>query len=430
MVISNCGPDGVLCGRRIESINGSKEQFAKERAVFTTIARAAQQQKVATEVYVQSRMAEQGISAEDYAKALADAAKTKWDVIKEVAWEVIKDLSGWNDIVDCFTKGDIWACGGLILNLVPASKAMKILEAGVDALKAVKAFDKAVTKARSLLSKVGILQKEAEAVATESLETAGASAGCSTKHSFVGSTRVLMADGSAKPISQVKIGDKVTATDPESGESTSREVVATIVHADEGDMTRLTLASESGTASGSVDATSWHPVWVEAEGEFVKIGELRPGQRLTSADGSKPVVTDVRHYFRVERVYNLTVEEAHTYHVLSSSGVSALVHNDSFVCQIGANGWPIPTKDNCFECAEKIKDKIGGDIYRASDSLGSGGLGPSKHDPHGQWKYHFVVVKDDIFYDGFTGPAGMPFTQYRDQWTYGEYLNFKPHSGG
>jgi hypothetical protein len=31
------------------------------------------------------------------------------DVIKEVAWEVIKDLSGWNDIVDCFTKGDVMA---------------------------------------------------------------------------------------------------------------------------------------------------------------------------------------------------------------------------------------------------------------------------------------------------------------------------------
>jgi RHS repeat-associated protein len=428
----NCGPDGILCGYNPDS-HGSRSDYEQNRAFFQGIARAEQQQRATTaaasQVYVQSEMKRQGISEADYKKALADAAKTKWDVIKEVAWEVIKDLSGWNDIVDCFTKGDIWACGGLIMNLVPASKVGKILEAGYDAVKAVRAFDKAVTKARSLLSKVGIIQKESEKVVTESMEAVGSSAGCSTKHSFVASTRVLMADGSAKPISEVEIGDEVTATDPESGESTSREVVATIVHADEGEMTRLTVTSEDRTDSGSVDATSWHPVWVGTEGEFVKIGELRPGQRLASADGSLPVVADIHHYFHVERVYNLTIEGVHTYHVLSGSGVSFLVHNDSFVCQIGSNGWPIPTMDNCLECAKEIKDKIGGDIYRASDSQGAGGLGPSRHDPHGSWKHHFVVVKDDIFYDGFTGPKGMPFEQYRSQWTYGEYLNFSPHSG-
>ena len=325
LVISNCGPDGVLCGRRIESINGSAEQFAKERAVFTGIARAAQQQKAATEAYVQKAMVEQGISAEDYAKAMADAAKTKWDVIKEVAWEVLKDLSGWNDIVDCFTKGDIWACGGLIMNLVPIGKVGKILEAGYDALKAVRAFDKAVTRARSLLSKVGIIQKETEKVVTASMEKLGSGASC-VRHSFVGSTRVLMADGSSKPIAEVKIGDEVKATDPEAGETTSRKVVATIVHSDESDLTKLTVVSADGSDSASVDATSWHPVWVDGENDFVKIGELRPGQQLASADGSLPVVTDVQRYAHVELVYDLTVEGVHTYYVLAAK-TSVMVHN-------------------------------------------------------------------------------------------------------
>ncbi|WP_376775408.1 Hint domain-containing protein [Saccharothrix ecbatanensis] len=91
-----------------------------------------------------------------------------------------------------------------------------------------------------------------------------------------------MADGSTKPISEVDIGDKVKATDPTTGETTDRDVVATIVHTDEDDMTRLSVESEDGT-TGTVDATSWHPVWVDAEGRFVNIGDLKPGQHLTSA---------------------------------------------------------------------------------------------------------------------------------------------------
>jgi hypothetical protein len=137
---------------------------------------------------------------------------------------------------------------------------------------------------------------------------------------------VLMADGSTKPIAEVDIGDKVTATDPESGETTAREVVATIVHSDEDDMTKLTVTAEDGSSSGSVDATSWHPVWVDAQGRFVKIGDLKPEQRLTSADGSGPRVTDVQRYDHVERVYDLTVEGVHTYHV-AFGATSILVHN-------------------------------------------------------------------------------------------------------
>ncbi|WP_309111651.1 polymorphic toxin-type HINT domain-containing protein [Saccharothrix sp.] len=118
----------------------------------------------------------------------------------------------------------------------------------------------------------------------------GPPASC-TLHSFVGGTLVLMADGSTKPIAEIEIGDKVKATDPNTKETTDREVVGTIVHDDEGDMTRLTVTAEDGT-TGTVDATSWHPVWVESEGRFVDIGELKQGQRLTTTDGASPTATE------------------------------------------------------------------------------------------------------------------------------------------
>ena len=38
-----------------------------------------------------------------------------------------------------------------------------------------------------------------------------------------------MADGTSKPISQIKLGDDVLATDPETGEAGGRKVVGLIV---------------------------------------------------------------------------------------------------------------------------------------------------------------------------------------------------------
>ena len=47
--------------------------------------------------------------------------------------------------------------------------------------------------------------------------------------SFVPGTMVLMADGTHKPIEQIKPGDKVLATDPATGQTVARTVVATRV---------------------------------------------------------------------------------------------------------------------------------------------------------------------------------------------------------
>ncbi len=94
-------------------------------------------------------------------------------------------------------------------------------------------------------------------------------------HSFVGETLVLMADGSVKPISEVEIGDRVRATDPETGETTDREVTATFVHGDEGDaLVKLTVTAQDGS-QGTVVGTSWHPVWLVEEHRFVNLGDLR-----------------------------------------------------------------------------------------------------------------------------------------------------------
>ncbi|GAA2692933.1 intein C-terminal splicing region/RHS repeat-associated core domain-containing protein [Actinosynnema pretiosum] len=320
MIVSNCGVDGLLCGgKRIEAIHGSVEQFNAARQSFK---RAIQTQVKTYNAELNAGLRKKGISEEQHQQALKDANKTKWDVIKEVVWEAIKDISGWNDIVNCFSEGDIWACGGLVFGLVPWGKAGKIIEAGFTAFRAVEKLAAIVEKAKGVLRQVEEVVESAVKAVTERFRKVG---GSCTLHSFVASTRVVMADGSEKPISEIELGDKVKATDPATGETADREVVGTLVHGDEGDMTELTVRAEDGSA-GTVDATSWHPVWVNAQGQFVKIGDLKPGQRLTSADGTSPVVTDVRRYAHFEPVYDLTVEGVHTYYVVTG-GVDFLVHN-------------------------------------------------------------------------------------------------------
>ena len=51
--------------------------------------------------------------------------------------------------------------------------------------------------------------------------------------SFAGATTVLMANGTRKPIEDVEVGDKVIATDPESGEQVAKAVEHVFVHDDD-----------------------------------------------------------------------------------------------------------------------------------------------------------------------------------------------------
>jgi hypothetical protein len=75
--------------------------------------------------------------------------------------------------------------------------------------------------------------------------------------SFSGETRVLMADGTTKPISEIEVGDFVLAYDPETGERGPRKVTHLWVHVDS--LLELDLG-------GAVVATTEdHPFWNETD---------------------------------------------------------------------------------------------------------------------------------------------------------------------
>ncbi|HEU5474693.1 MAG TPA: RHS repeat-associated core domain-containing protein [Actinophytocola sp.] len=179
-------------------------------------------------------------------------------------------------------------------------------------------WQNAAISAVSLIPGVGDLAKGARYAD----ELAGVGkAGCS----FTGDTKVLMADGTTKPIANVKVGDKVLATDPDAGETVPREVLAIIVHTDEGDMTELTVTTQDGE-TGTVKATSWHLVYNEDTRSFTPIGDLDPGAHLHSTNNTQPTVAKVHHYTQYQPVYDLAINDIHTFHILAGP-TPILVHN-------------------------------------------------------------------------------------------------------
>ncbi|MFJ9260147.1 polymorphic toxin-type HINT domain-containing protein [Streptomyces bacillaris] len=147
-------------------------------------------------------------------------------------------------------------------------------------------------------------------------------------HSFLPGTGVLLADGSTKRIEDVETGDPVLATDPGTGETVARTVVASITTEYDKDFTALTVVTDNGHER--LVATDTHPFWVPGTEEWVPAGELRAGQRLRTSSGEHVRISAVDRYTEQQRTHDLTVAELHSYYVLAGA-TPLLVHNCSVI---------------------------------------------------------------------------------------------------
>ncbi|MEG3632018.1 ricin-type beta-trefoil lectin domain protein [Streptomyces poriticola] len=157
----------------------------------------------------------------------------------------------------------------------------------------------------------------------------GGGGSCPVGNSFVPGTRVLMADGTAKPIEQVRAGDKVVATDPKTGERRIETVTAEIKGEGLKHLVKVTIDTDGpkGTKTSEVTATDGHPFWVPELGKWLDATDLRPGQWLQTSAGTYVQITAVdRRTSPGTTVHNLTVGDVHTYYVLAGA-TSVLVHN-------------------------------------------------------------------------------------------------------
>ena len=142
-------------------------------------------------------------------------------------------------------------------------------------------------------------------------------------HSFAPATLVVLADGTRKAISEVAVGDRVRTTDPATGKTVVPTVTALHRNHDT-DLADLVVSDGRGHRS-TVHTTQHHRFWDDTTGGWVDAADLRTGDRLHTDDGKAVSVKTVRSFAGLAWMYDLTVDDVHTYYVVA--GAPVLVHN-------------------------------------------------------------------------------------------------------
>lgn len=183
-----------------------------------------------------------------------------WDVLREELPDVLGDLTGVNDVRDCFTKFDLWACAGI----VPWGRMLKLVASAGKVFRAVRKalhWEDRVNAARHTLGNF------------------------------------------------VKLDDVVLATDPETGRTEARAVVATWVHDNEPTRTELTIDTDgtAGSATATLEAPDWHRIWVPDLNAWVPIANITVGNWLRTSAGTWVQIIAIRQYTSHSRAHDLTV---------------------------------------------------------------------------------------------------------------------------
>jgi RHS repeat-associated protein len=300
-----------------------------------------------------------GYTPQEYAEAQRIKQKSTFDVVIEAGGEVLAEFLGINDIKNCFGNGDIGACISMVVGVIPWSKLFRLGEL----IGAVKKAWNAVTSFRGL-------QKWAnnvvDAVSNARKKVTSRLTSC---HSFRPDTEVRMADGSTKPIGEIELGDKLLATDPETGRTEAREVVTLHTNIDH-ELVDIRLNGEDGSGAGTLHTTENHPFWSEQEGAWVDAGELAAGDLLLASDGSHVTVASVGRYTGEQLMHDLTVDDVHTYYVVVDGGSDVLVHNNDSACPhsgfgVGGDG-PCPKCNPTPSVKPNTGSPVAGEVPEAS----------------------------------------------------------------
>jgi hypothetical protein len=155
-----------------------------------------------------------------------------------------------------------------------------------------------------------------DASATDSSATCGGL-------SFSADTQVLLANGTTTAISKLKPGDKVMATDPQTGK-TQAETVTTVWLHDDKNLMDVMVKTANGTSA--VHSTSNHLFWDLTTKSWTEAGQLHVGDQLFTPDGQLATVAGLNALPGSEWMWDLTVQNDHDFYVTVASS-AVLVHN-------------------------------------------------------------------------------------------------------
>ncbi|MFF3565725.1 polymorphic toxin-type HINT domain-containing protein [Streptomyces sp. NPDC002574] len=172
----------------------------------------------------------------------------------------------------------------------------------------------------------------AESVGAKAVKAIGSSPGCK---SFTPDTPVLMADGTSKTIGKMEPGDHVATADPGSGKRKGSRPVAAVWKNHDYDLVDLDVRQPSGAVT-TIHTTAKHLVWDDTDHKWVPTSKLIAGHALNTNTGNHAIVARVTARPGDRDMYNLTVDDLHTYYVVAGD-TPVLVHNcDSTVARFVA----------------------------------------------------------------------------------------------
>jgi RHS repeat-associated protein len=143
-------------------------------------------------------------------------------------------------------------------------------------------------------------------------------------NSFAAGTTVLMADGSQKPIQDVKVGDKITNADPDS--TTLQQHTVSAVHVTDTDTDFASLSVETSAGPKTITVTAHHLFWDNTTHSWTDAADLKPGDQLDTNGNGAPTVLSSWRFISNIRTYNLTVDTLHTFYVVAGA-TPILAHN-------------------------------------------------------------------------------------------------------
>jgi hypothetical protein len=180
--------------------------------------------------------------------------------------------------------------------------------------------------------------EDAGAVESAAADEAASSEPTCGGESFTADTKVQLADGSSKPISELKPGDSVKSTDTATGHTKDSKTSAVLVKRDT-DLYDLTVHTAKGDQV--IHTTAHHLFYDRTTHTWVEAAKLPKGDQLTTDDGSTvTVVSGTTPAVSSGAMWDLTVPGDHDFYVLAGS-TPVLVHNITMlVCD--KNGNPLP----------------------------------------------------------------------------------------
>ena len=152
-----------------------------------------------------------------------------------------------------------------------------------------------------------------QGVESDSLERINQMPGC-----FVAGTKVLTPGGEVA-IEQLRVGDEVVTTDPESKAESTQRITGVVKHEN-------IPVYVVGTPQGEVKTTGDHPFWVKGRG-WVRAENLHLGNELFQPNNTSVHITSVGYNGEVTTVYNITTAKNHDFYVKAGSAW-LLVHNN------------------------------------------------------------------------------------------------------